>query len=62
MPGVFSDKDIKSNSPQKSMFTLRETLIAIEEDRLNGHSDYTVEEVSAAMKAAIREAVDGKRG
>jgi hypothetical protein len=44
------------------MLKLRETLIAAEEDRLNGRPDYTVEEVSAAMKAAIREVVDGKRG
>jgi hypothetical protein len=48
MPGAFSDKDIKSIPQEKSMFTLRETLIAAEKDRLNGRPDYTVEEVAAA--------------
>jgi PHD/YefM family antitoxin component YafN of YafNO toxin-antitoxin module len=54
--------DIRAYVERESMLKLRETLIAAEEDRLNGRPDYTVEEVSAAMKAAIREVVDGKRG
>jgi hypothetical protein len=54
--------DMNTYFQWESMLKLRETLIAAEEGHLNGRPDYTVKEVSAAMKAAIREVVDGKRG
>jgi hypothetical protein len=54
--------DIDAYTQRESMLTLRETLIAAEEDRFTGKPGYSVEDVSAAMKAAIREVIDGKRG
>jgi PHD/YefM family antitoxin component YafN of YafNO toxin-antitoxin module len=54
--------DIDAYTQRESMLKLRETLVAAEEDRLTGKPGYSAEDVSAAMKAAIREVVDGKRG
>ena len=34
---------------------LREELLAVEEDRLHGAPDYSVDEVSAMMESVIRE-------
>ena len=37
------------------MLKLKEELLAVEEDRLHGAKDYTVDEVLAQMKDAINE-------
>jgi len=36
------------------MLKLREELLTVEEERLHGHAGYTVSEVSAMMRNAIR--------
>lgn len=48
--------DIESFSKREKMLKLREDLLAIEEDRLHGTADYSVDEVSAMMEQAILEA------
>lgn len=53
--------DIESFARRESMLGIREKLIAAEESRLNGASGYSVDEVSAMMKAAVREVLDGRR-
>jgi PHD/YefM family antitoxin component YafN of YafNO toxin-antitoxin module len=47
--------DIGAFSHREAMLTLREDLIAAAEDRLHGKSGYTVDQVAALMKQAIRE-------
>ena len=41
---------------EKKMLKLREELLAVEEDRMRGSKGYSVEEVTAMMRNAIREA------
>lgn len=53
--------DIESFARRESMLKLRERLLAAEEDRLNGKRGHTIDEVSAMMKSAIREVLDGRR-
>lgn len=53
--------DIETFARRESMLRLRENLIAVEEGRLNGKPGHTVDEVSAMMKAAVREVLDGQR-
>jgi prevent-host-death family protein len=53
--------DIEAFARRESMLRLREKLIEAEESRLNGKTGYTVDEVSAMMKAAIQEVIDGNR-
>lgn len=53
--------DIESFARRESMLKLRESLLAAEEDRLNGKRGHTIDEVSAMMKSAIREVLDGRR-
>ena len=40
----------------EKMLKLREELLAVEEDRMRGSKGYSVEEVTAMMRNAIREA------
>ena len=37
-------------------YKLREELLAVEEDRMNGNKGYSVEEVAAMMRSVIQEA------
>ena len=53
--------DIETFARRESMLRLRENLIAAEEGRLNGKPGHTVDEVSAMMKAAVREVLGGQR-
>lgn len=53
--------DIVAFSRRESMLKLRENLIAAEESRQSGNVGYTIDEVSAMMKSAVREVLDGKR-
>ena len=47
--------DIESFTRREKMLKLKEELLAVEEDRLHGAKDYTVDEVLAQMKDAINE-------
>lgn len=51
--------DIEAFTRREKMLTLREELLAVEEARANGASDYTIDEVVSAMNAAISEADNG---
>ena len=45
--------DLETFTRREKMLKLREELLRVEEDRLHGARDYTIEEVSAMMKEAI---------
>lgn len=45
--------DVESFERRERMLELRERLLAVEEERLRGAKDYTIEEVIAQMKQAI---------
>lgn len=47
--------DIEAFTRREKMLKLREELLAVEEDRMHGAADHSVEEVAAMMEAAIRE-------
>ena len=47
--------DINSFTKREKMLKLREELLAVEEDRLHGAPDYSVDEVASKMDQAIRE-------
>lgn len=53
--------DIEAFARRESMLLLRENLIVAEESRLCGKSGYSIDEVSAMMKAAVKEVLDGAR-
>ncbi|MDO4556998.1 MAG: type II toxin-antitoxin system Phd/YefM family antitoxin [Lachnospiraceae bacterium] len=48
--------DISTYERREKMLKLREELLAAEEDRLRGEVGYSVSEVAAMMRNAIREA------
>ena len=53
--------DIETYNRREKMLKLREELLAVEEDRLHGLPGYSVDEVAAMMRSAIREvAGDGE--
>ena len=52
--------DIESFTRREKMLALREELLAVEEDRLHGDAGYSIREVTAMMRNAIREAVHGR--
>ena len=47
--------DIDAFTRREKMLKLREELLAVEEERLHGEPDYTVDEVASMMEQAIRE-------
>lgn len=47
--------DIVSFEHREKMLDLREKLLKVEEDRLNGARDYTLEEVESELDAIIAE-------
>lgn len=53
--------DIETFARRESMLKLRETLVAAEEARLNGNPGHSADDVSAMMKAAVREVINGQR-
>ena len=53
--------DIETFARRESILRLRESLVAAEEARLNGKPGYSIDEVSAIMKVAVREVLDGQR-
>ena len=48
--------DIEPYNRREKMLKLREELLAVEEDRMNGNKGYSVEEVAAMMRSVIQEA------
>ena len=48
--------DIETYNRRETMLKLREELLAVEEDRMNGNKGYSVEEVAAMMRSVIQEA------
>ena len=48
--------DIGTYHRREKMLKLREELLAVEEDRMRGSKGYSVEEVTAMMRSAIKEA------
>ena len=51
--------DIESFTRREKMLKLREELLTVEENRLNGEKDYSVGEVTELMRKASREAQNG---
>lgn len=49
--------NIETYNRKEKMLKLREELLAVEEDRIHGSKGYTVDEVAALMRNAIKEAV-----
>ena len=50
--------NIDTYAKRESMLRLRESLVAAEEDRMNGKTGYSIDEVTSMMKSAVREVVD----
>jgi len=48
--------DIETYNRREKMLKLREELLAVEEYRMRGSKGYTVDEVAAMMRSAIKEA------
>lgn len=48
--------DIETYNRREKMLKLREELLAVEEDRMRGSQGYSVDEVAAMMRSAIKEA------
>ncbi len=48
--------DIETYNRREKMLKLREELLAVEEDRVRGSKGYSVDEVAAMMRSAIKEA------
>ena len=48
--------DIETFNRREKMLKLREELLAVEEDRMHGNKGYSVDEVAAMMRSAIKEA------
>ena len=48
--------DIETYNRREKMLKLREELLAVEEDRMNGNKGCSVEEVAAMMRSVIQEA------
>ena len=48
--------DIETYNRREKMLKLREELLAVEEDRMNGNKGYSVEEVATMMRSVIQEA------
>lgn len=53
--------DIETFVRRESMLKLRESLINAEEERLNGKSGYSIDQVSSMMRKAIQGVLDGQR-
>ena len=48
--------DIETYNRREKMLKLREEFLAVEEDRMRGSKGYSVDEVAAMMRSAIKEA------
>ena len=54
--------DIETYNRREKMLKLREELLAVEEDRMRGSKGYSVDEVAAMMRSAIKSFVDRPEG
>lgn len=50
--------DIETFNRREKMMELQATLLAVEEDRMHGSKGYSVNEVAAMMRNAIKEAAE----
>lgn len=50
--------DIGTYNRREKMLKLREELLAVEEERMRGSKGYSVDEVAAMMRSAVKEAAD----
>ncbi len=50
--------DIETYNRREKMLELREELLSVEEDRMHGNKGYSVDEVTAMMRSAIKGAAD----
>ncbi len=48
--------DIETYNKREKMLKLRQELLAVEEARMHGSRDYSVDEVATMMRSAIKEA------
>ena len=55
-PVFLTKMDIETYNRREKMLKLREELLAVEEDRMRGSKGYSVDEVTAMMRSAIKEA------
>lgn len=53
--------DIEAFTKRESMLKLREHLVAVEEDRLNGKQGYSIEDTISLMQKAVNEVINAKR-
>jgi len=53
--------DIEAFARRESMLRLREELVSIEEERLNGKKDFSANDVASMMQKAVREVISGKQ-
>ncbi|MFA4885131.1 MAG: type II toxin-antitoxin system Phd/YefM family antitoxin [Desulfotomaculaceae bacterium] len=52
--------DINAFARRESMLRLRETLVAVEEDRLAGKKGFSIDDIDEMMKKTIGEVADGQ--
>jgi len=52
--------DIAAFTRRESMLRLRETLVAVEEDRLSGKKGFSIDDVDEMMKKTIMKVADGQ--
>lgn len=52
--------DIDAFTRRESMLRLRESLVAVEEDKLAGKKGYSIDEIDNMLKQTIAEVVDGQ--
>lgn len=53
--------DIEACTRRESMLKLREHLVAVEEERLNGKLGFSIDETVSLMQKAVHEDISGKR-
>jgi len=53
--------DIDAFTRRENMLKLREHLVSVEEDRLNGKQGFSTEEIVSLMQKAVYEVIDAKR-
>lgn len=53
--------DIEAFSRREKMLKLREHLVAVEEERLNGKKGYSIDETISAMEDVMNEVINGNR-
>jgi len=53
--------DIEAFARRESMLRLREELVSVEEERLNGKKDFSANDVASMMQKAVREVISGKQ-